>query len=91
MDANVVIGDSVIYQTLNDELVLLNMESQQYFGLDDVGADIWQLLLEHKSTDLVATHLLAKYQVDEETARRDVEKLVNELLSAGLVRTATAN
>ncbi len=83
---SVVIGDSVIFQALHDEVVLLNLEEHEYYGLDSVGADIWRLLLEHGSVEGAAKALLSVYDVDEQTARTDVRTLVDELMASGLLK-----
>lgn len=79
------IGESVLYQTVGDEIVLLNMTNQEYFGLDRVAADVWQLLVEHRNIETVTRLLAAIYAIDEQTARADIEPLVAELLSANLL------
>lgn len=84
------IGDSVIFQALHDEVVLLNLVNHEYYGLDSVGADVWQLLLKHRSVTEAAKALQGMYAVDEEMALRDVRKLVDELLASGLLRKVAA-
>ena len=80
------IGDSVIFQALHDEIVLLNLAEHEYYGLDSVGADIWQLLLKHRNVADTVQALQTVYAVDEETARKDVEALVNQLIASGLLK-----
>ena len=75
----------VIYQPLEDELVLLNMKDQRYFALDDVGTAVWRLLLEHKDLEAVADRLCAEYDVDGPTVRNDLSILIQKLQDAGLV------
>jgi|HubBroStandDraft_2_1064218.scaffolds.fasta_scaffold434332_2 hypothetical protein len=83
-------GDSVIFQTLHDEVVLLNLTEHEYYGLDSVGAYVWQLLLKHGNVADAAKSLQTLYAVDEETARRDVETLAEELLASGLLKKSGA-
>jgi hypothetical protein len=80
------IGSSVIFQDLQGEGVLLNMQNQNYYSLDDVGATMWQALLRHRSLDATIRHLLTVYDADPATIRQDLERLVMELLSVGLVQ-----
>jgi len=83
------IGDGVLCQPVDDELVLLNMTDQQYYGLDGVGARMWQLLLEYADIDRVVELICAEYDVDETIVRSDISSLVERLGSAGLLRPAT--
>ncbi len=82
------IGDAVIFQKLHDEVVVLNMTTQEYFGLDDVGAAMWDLLVELGDIDAVAQRLTANYAVDQERVLTDLQVLVGDLLAAGLLKTA---
>jgi hypothetical protein len=81
-------GDDVIYQPLHDEVVLLKLTSQQYFGLNDIGTSMWKLLMEHCDTAVVIDRLCEEYVVDRETAQRDVDVLVANLINAGLLKAA---
>ena len=70
---------------LGGEAVLLNLESGQYYGLDPVGARIWELLREPHSVQKLQAAILAEYEVDSETCLRDLSTLVAGLQRAGLV------
>jgi hypothetical protein len=80
------IGEDVLFQQLQGEVVLLNMASQRYYGLNEVGARMWELLLESGSVDAVADRLHETYDTDPITLRSDLERLVGELLGAGLLK-----
>ena len=49
--------DDVIFQTVRDEAVLLNLKSQQYYGLDAVGSRMWGLLVDLGDLSSVAAAL----------------------------------
>jgi hypothetical protein len=84
------IGDTVLYQELQDEAVLLNMASQQYYGLDDVGARMWKSLLEHGGIAEATAHLCEIYEAEEAVIRTDLEILLRDLLAAGLLKPASS-
>jgi hypothetical protein len=86
--AYVEIGDSVIYQNLQGEVVILNMARQEYYGLNDVGAAMWKMLLDQCDVEAVADRLTAEYEAEPETVRSDLSSLVQQLLSAGLLKKA---
>lgn len=85
LPARVNISDNVLFQEIEGECVLLNMTSEQYFGLDDVGTRVWQLLAEDGDPAKVLQHLQGVYAVDEATLRADLAKLLEQLSSEGLV------
>jgi hypothetical protein len=84
------IGEDVFFQPTQDEVVLLNLKNQQYYGLDSMGARIWNLLLEHRNIDAVADRLCEEYDVDRDRALSDVESMVSDFFAAGLLKTSKA-
>jgi predicted transcriptional regulator len=85
LSATVIPSPEVLVQELDGEAVLLNLESERYFGLDDVGTRVWQHLLEHRRLERVCEEMQKEYDVDESTLRGDVLLLVEELIEAGIV------
>ena len=79
-------GDDVICQTLQNEIVLLQLNNQQYYGLDDVGAHAWKLILENGDIASVTERLCEDYAGDPDAIRSDFHALVAELIEAGLLR-----
>jgi hypothetical protein len=84
----VAIPDSVLYQELEEEAVLLNMANQQYYGLNDVGAQMWRSLSEAGSIADAEELLLKMYEIERPILRSDLEALVRDLLKAGLLTPA---
>ena len=60
----------VLFRNLDGEAVLLHLDSGKYFGLNEVGTRIWELLAEHRETGAVCRALLAEFDVPEERLRR---------------------
>ena len=85
LPARVTISDNVLFQEIEGECVLLNMASEQYFGLDDVGTRIWQLLADEGDPSKVLTQLQGIYDVDEATLRSDLARLLEQLSGEGLI------
>lgn len=79
------INDSVLFQELQGEAVLLNLNTGVYLGLDKVGARIWQLLEEHDVLSKVVEAMLREYDVTEERCRQDLLNLVEKMEDQGLV------
>jgi len=80
------IPDDVMVRELGSESVLLNLSNSQYYGLDAVGADMWQALTTAGSLQDAYERLLAEYDVTPETLRQDLEQLVEKLAAQGLIR-----
>jgi hypothetical protein len=82
----VTIPADVLANTIDGETVLLNLESERYFGLDDVGTRIWQSLTTSDTLQAAFEAVLAEYDVDPQRLRHDFEDLVARLDDHGLVR-----
>lgn len=76
----------VMVRQIGDESVLLDLKTEQYFGLDDVSSRMWHLLTANGSVQSTYETLLAEYQVDPEQLRKDIENFVQELLQMGLIQ-----
>ena len=75
-----------MFRILGDEAVILNLASGTYFGLDEVGTRMWQLMSEHSSTDKVIEVMLEEYEVEESVLQSDLDQLVKDLTDKGLVK-----
>ena len=78
-------ADTTIFQDLETESIMLDLHSEYYFSLDDIGTRMWQLLSEHRETAVVVAHLLEEYDVDEATLHQDLAALIEQLTGAGLL------
>jgi hypothetical protein len=82
---HVKIGDDVICQALQQEMVLMKLSSQEYYGLGEVGTHAWQLLVENGDISAVADRLCEDYEGDRAVIRIDFHALVGDLVEAGLL------
>lgn len=76
----------VLMQELGGESVLLNLNSEAYYGLDDVGTRMWQVLTSSQSIQVAYENLLSEYDVEAERLRQDLQELIEKLVSHGLVQ-----
>jgi hypothetical protein len=67
-------------------LALLNLKSNVYYSLNGVGAFIWELIQEPRSIVDIRSAVLARYNVDPERCRADVDALLKGLADNGLAR-----
>jgi hypothetical protein len=67
-------------------IALLDEDSGQYWDLNPSGALILQTLLAGGTPARAAEELTKQYEVDLDSASRDVQELVGVLRSAGLVK-----
>ena len=84
------IPDDVLISKLQEESVILNLDSERYFGLDDVGTRILSVLATSESIEAAYQRLVDEYDVDSQALRRDLLELVENLSSHGLIQISRA-
>ena len=85
MQESVSVPENVLFRELDGESVILSLESEAYFGLDDVGTRIWLQLTSQPTIQDAYDALLNEYEVEPDVLQADVFKLVTELVAAGLL------
>ena len=72
-------------QKVADEAVLLDLDSQSYFGLDPVGTLIWEAVADGKSKAEIVERIIAQFDVDAEVAQRDLQAFLDQLADDELI------
>ena len=81
----------VLVRLLDQESVLLNLETEQYFGLDETGTRMWQLVTTSPNIDAAYQELLAEYDVQPEMLRENLTELLDRLVEHGLLQVSPAD
>jgi hypothetical protein len=85
LNQTVTFSPQVISQEVAGETVLLDLESECYFGLDAVGTRIWQLIGDGGELLTIYNTLLEEYEVDEAQLLSDLEALITKASGQGLI------
>jgi hypothetical protein len=87
LQKKITFAETVFAQEVDGEMVLLDMNSENYFGLDAVGTAIWQAI-EESEGDLpkVKQLLLSQYDVEEAVLQKDLLDFVAKLEESGLIK-----
>jgi hypothetical protein len=80
------IPDTLFAQVVDEEMVILDTSSQEYFGLDKIGAVIWQHLSVTCSLQKVYDIMREEYEVKDDQLEADICRFVQELVDADLVQ-----
>ena len=75
----------VLISNLQGESVILNLDSERYFGLDDVGTRFLSVLTTSDSIEAAYNTLVTEYNVDGAVLRNDLLALVENLVNQGLL------
>jgi hypothetical protein len=87
----VVVPTHVLVRFLEKESVLLNIETERYFGLDETGTRMWQLLTAAPRIEVAYQQLLEEYDVQPELLRENLTDLVSRLVENGLLQVASSD
>ena len=90
LDDRVQSSEDVVAQKVGEEMVLLDLESGVYYGLDAVGSRVWELLMEHGRLRVVFETMAEEYDVTPELLQQDLLHLLQELQARGLIQVAGA-
>lgn len=79
------IPEGVLSHDLDDEAVLLNLNTGIYLGLDPVGRRIWHLIQEQGSLQSIADTIVQEYDVTPERCAEDLLSLVDQMLEQKII------
>ena len=86
ISSQVVATTQQVSAELVDEVVILSLQTGEYYGLDPIAADIWSLIQEPRSVSEVRDALLARYEgVTAEECEQQVLALLEEMVKLELV------
>jgi hypothetical protein len=84
----VVVPESILVRELSGEAVLLNLDREIYFGLDEIGYRMWTVLTTSDSIGAAYEQLLSEYEVEDEQLWEDLDTLIGECTEQGLLQLA---
>lgn len=85
------VPEHVLMRNLGDEMVMLNLDAESYYGLNEVGARLMQLAETEATIEQITEQLFGEFEVGREQLEHDVRTVAADLIAAGLlVETAVA-
>lgn len=80
-----ILSPEVLSQNIDDETVLLDMKSENYFGINDVGSRVLEILRPGADLDSIVETLANEYEVERSQLEDDISELLQQFLDAGLI------
>lgn len=84
-NATVAIAPDHLSTRLGDDVVILGLRDSMYYGLNGVGARVWELLHTRRTRDELVEAIVSEYDVAADTAAADLDALLADLASRGLI------
>jgi hypothetical protein len=75
-----------IANPVGEEIIILNLETGDYLGLNQVGSDIWELLEAPTTVQRIIDQLIVRYSVDQQTCQTETMEYLDKINNLGLLR-----
>ncbi len=85
------ISNNAIRQQVGDESVILNLDNGHYYGLDEIGSRMLDLIEQHGRVDAVVNVMVDEYDAEAAKITADLHELLGELKEQGIVRCESQN
>ena len=79
MAKRIVVRDSITVQPLNDDAIVLDLDTEVYFSLNSSAYHMWEILTSTPTVEEALRQLCADYDVPEVVLRTDLERLLLQL------------
>jgi len=76
---------------MGGEVVILDLKSGTYYGLDVLGARVWSLIEQPASLVAIRDTIMSEYEVDAATCERDILTFLNQMQAAGLIEISNGS
>ncbi len=84
------VPEQVLMRHVGNEMVMLNLERENYYGLDPVGARLMQIAESGATLEQISERLLEEFDAEREQVQGDVRRVAADLIAAGLLEKAAA-
>ena len=88
-DSRIAVSEDQVSCDLAGEAAILSLKNSVYYGLDPVGARVWNLIQEPKTFAEIRDTLLDIYDVDKPQLESDLQALLTQLADQGLIEIRT--
>jgi hypothetical protein len=85
LQTTVIVSSQQVSCPLGDEAAILNLKNSVYYGMNPVGATVWNLLKQPKTVAEIRDAIIEEYEVDESRCEQDLLILLEEMRSEGLI------
>jgi hypothetical protein len=84
-------SDNIAWRNINEEVVILNLKSGEYFTLNDVGQVIWLAITDKNNIEEIRQKVVDNFDVSPENAAKDIDKFLTGMLNEGLLHESVYN
>lgn len=90
LTSKIVINAHVSHAVVDNELIIINLENNAYFRMNNIGADVWALLENKPSLQEICNAIQARYEIDVDTCLKDISQLLIAMIKNGILHIEDA-
>lgn len=79
-------NQEILANKMDDELILLSLNQNKYYGFNEVATRIWDLLEKPASKEELAAILLQEYDIERDNCLQEIDHFINDMLGKNLIR-----
>ena len=83
--SKITLSKNVFAQEIDEETIILDSVTQEYFSINEIGKVIWSLLSQNKNLEEIKAQMLEMYEVSEEQLEKDLLNFLQALAKKGLI------
>ena len=83
------LSDDVTWRDVDEEMIVLHLPTGKYYTFNYTGHLAWKQLAEGRDTSEITVQIMDKFDVDEETAKRDLDTFIAGLKEHNLISEKT--
>ena len=83
--SKITLSKNVFAQEIDEETIILDSVTQEYFSINEIGKVIWSLLSQNKNLEEIKAQMLEMYEVPEEQLEKDLLNFLQALAKKGLI------
>jgi len=85
LEKKIKISENAIVQEMGDGIVILNLNTERFYELNEVGKRFWELLTDHQDYLAALNILQDEYEVSAEQLQDDMTRLIEDLIKSELI------
>ena len=86
LDTIIVRNSELLDSEIDGEIVMMDIESGKYFGMNKIGSKIWKMIENPIKIETVCKHLLSVCKIDKATCENEVLSYLNHLHTEKLIQ-----
>lgn len=86
INSKITLPSSVFIQEIDDEIIILDSLTKEYFAINEIGKVIWNLMSQSKKLEDIKTEMLELYEVEENQLENDILNFIKALEEKGLIK-----